>query len=70
MAVGDGILELVGTAVNSGAAGSIGEYLSTLSKGDPRAGDDAKNGAAAIRVHPSGKFLYCSNRVFQSGGVG
>jgi 6-phosphogluconolactonase len=64
---GDGILELL----ECDGGGDVGDgYLSTLSDGDPRAGNDSKTAAAAIRVHPSGKFLYCSNRVFASGGLG
>ena len=48
----------------------LGSTLSTLRKEDARAGDDTKTAAAAIRVHPTGKFLYCSNRTFAGDGVG
>jgi len=42
---------------------------STLPSGFPGAGDDSKSTCAAIRMHPSGRWIYCSNRVVSDQGL-
>jgi 6-phosphogluconolactonase len=46
------------------AAGQIGKVLQTISTEPP--GYDGPHSAAEIAVHPSGKFLYASNRGYNS----
>ena len=43
--------------------------VSTLPAKFQGAGDDSKSTCAALRIHPSGRWIYCSNRVVSDQGL-
>ena len=43
--------------------------VSTLPSGFQGKGDDSKSTCAALRIHPSGRWIYCSNRVVSDQGL-
>eukprot|EP00940_MAST-03C_sp_MAST-3C-sp2_P002547 g2547.t1 len=48
---------------------SLLETISALPPGFRGAGNDAISSCAAIRIHPSGRWLYVSNRVVRGSGI-